>query len=83
MKDLAVTFHGTLKFLDKKEIVLDTTEGQSAVIRRSGKTKFLLGGKETKPAQIPLGAVVSVDAIQDVDLKPIALSMSVDPPVKP
>lgn len=77
-KDLAGTFHGTLKELTKKEIALQTAEDQTVVIRRSRKTKFFKDGKEIKAANIALDTAVSVDAIEDIDLKPIAVTVTVD-----
>ena len=75
---LAGTFHGTLKELNGKEIVLQTAEDQTVVIRRSRKTKFWREGKEIKASGIAMDEVVSVDAVEDVDLKPIAVRVTVE-----
>jgi hypothetical protein len=82
-KDLAGTFHGTLKQISNKEIVIRNEEDQDVVIRRSRKTKFLKDDKEIKASAVPANALVTVEAAEDIDLKPIAVSLSVDPPPKP
>jgi len=77
-KNLAGTFHGTVKQLDKKEITIQTEGDQTVTIRLSRKTKFLKEGQEIKRTDIDLNARVSVDAREDVDLKPIAVAVTVD-----
>jgi hypothetical protein len=79
-KDLAGTFHGTLKQLSNKEIVIQNDDDQTVVIRRSKKTKFLLDEKEIKASAIAMNTLVTVEASEDVDLKPIAVSLSIDIP---
>ena len=76
--NLAGTFHGKLKDLNGKEIVLQTAEDQTVVIRRSRKTKFWRDGKEVKASGIEVDEMVSVDAVEDVDLKPIAVRVTVE-----
>src|SRR5271165_3081367 len=73
-KDLAGTFRGTLKFLSSKEIIIETSEDQTVSIRRSRKTKFYKDGKEVKATDLTLNEPVSVDAAEDNDLKPTAVS---------
>src|SRR6266404_3093799 len=84
-KNLAGTFHGTVKQLDKKEITIQTEGDQTVTIRLSRKTKFLKDGQEIKRTDIDLNARVSVDAREDVDLKPIAVAVAIDsaPPKAP
>ena len=77
-ESLAGTFHGKLKDLNGKEIVLQTAEDQTVVIRRSRKTKFWRDGKEIKASGIEVDEMVSVDAVEDVDLKPIAVRVTVE-----
>lgn len=79
-KDVAGTFHGTLKRLSNKEIVIQNDEDQTVVIRRSRKTKFLMDDKEIKASAIALNTLVTVEAAEDNDLKPTAMSLSVDVP---
>jgi hypothetical protein len=81
-KGLAGTFHGTLKTVSKKEVVIENDDDQVVSLRRSGKTKFFKDDKEVKPTEIAAGTVVSIDAGQDIDLKPTALAVRVDPPPK-
>lgn len=75
----AVTFHGKLKDITKKEIVIETDEDQTIEIRRYRKTKFMKNDREVKPEDIPVGALLTVDITQDPDLKPVALNVFVDP----
>lgn len=75
----AVTFHGTLKQVTKREIVIQTTgEDQALSIGRSHKTKFFQGDREIKPSDIPAGAALTLDVTEDPDLKPIAVNVFVD-----
>jgi hypothetical protein len=76
----AVTLHGTLKFLSKKEIVIETEDAQAINIRRSGKTKFFKDNKEVKPSEIAVGALLAVDVTKDPDLQPSAIAVIVNPP---
>ena len=75
---LAGTFHGTLKELNGKEIVIQTSDDQAVVIRRSRKTKFMRDAKQIKAADIPMDSMVSIDAAEDIDLKPTALTVRVE-----
>ncbi len=77
-QNLAGTFHGTLKQLNSKEIVIQTADDQAVVIRRSRKTKFMLDDKIIKAADIPMESSVSIDAAEDIDLKPTALTVTVE-----
>lgn len=79
-KDLAGTFHGTLKQLTSKEIVIQNDDDQTVVIRRTRKTKFLMDDKEIKASAVAINALVTIEASQDVDLKPMAVSLSIDTP---
>jgi len=85
----AVTFHGTMKALTKKELIMELdaaehTEGQtdeqSLTFRVSRKTKFLKNDQEIKPSDIPVGAHLTLDATRDGDLKLSALNVMVGPP---
>lgn len=81
-KTLAGTFHGTLKELSGKEIVIDNDEHQTVSIRRSRKTKFLKEDREIKGSDISINTAVSIDAAEDIDLKPTAITVTVDTPKK-
>ena len=74
----AVTFHGTVKAITKKEIVLDLDEAEhseerSLTLRRSGKTRFFDKDEEVKATDIPAGTPVTLDATRDGDMKLSAL----------
>jgi hypothetical protein len=85
----AVTFHGTLKAVTKKEIILqldaaEQSEEQSLTLRRSGKTRFFKNDQEVKAAEIPAGTPVTLDATRDGDMTLSALRVMVSqPPAKP
>jgi hypothetical protein len=77
-KDVAGSFHGKLKDLSGKEIMIETDDNQIVSIRRSRKTKFLKGTRPIKPSDIDIEALVTVDATEDVDLKLTAINVTVD-----
>jgi hypothetical protein len=79
-KGLAGTFHGTLKHLSNKEIVIQNDDDQTVVLRRSKKTKFLMDDKEIKASAVAMNTMVTVEAAEDADMKPIAVSLSIDVP---
>lgn len=78
VKDLAGTFRGTLKDLTNKEIVIQNEESQTVSIRRNRKTKFLREDREIKASDIPLDTPVTIEAAQDIDLKPMAITVTAD-----
>lgn len=78
-KGVLMVFHGKLKVIDKKKIVIETDESQQLLtIRLTGKTKFLNAGKEVKPATIDLETPLTVDASQDKDASFLAANVTVD-----
>ncbi|MGI8741620.1 MAG: hypothetical protein ACR2NN_03420 [Bryobacteraceae bacterium] len=77
-KDLAGTFHGKLKDITGKEIVIENEQNQIVSIRRTRKTRFLKDEREIKPSEIARDTSVTVDAAEDIDLKPMALTVTVD-----
>lgn len=79
VKDLAGTFRGTLKDLTNKEIVIQNDENQTVSIRRNRKTKFWRAEREVKASEIALDTPVTIEAAQDIDLKPVALTVTVSP----
>jgi ribosomal protein L29 len=84
-KGIVVTFHGTLRKLSKKEIMIESTGENRELItfRRNKATKFLENDAEIKPANIDLETVVTVDATEDIDLQLMAVSLIVGTPKKP
>jgi hypothetical protein len=84
-KGPAVTFHGTLKALTKKEIIVDldktepSQDQESLTFRFSKKTKFQEKDQDIKPADIAVGTHIWVDATRDGDLKFSALNVLVAP----
>jgi len=81
-KGVAGAFHGKLKELTKKEIMIETDDNQTVSIRRSGKTKFLKGAQSIKASDIDIETLVTVDATEEADLKLTAVDVIVDPPPK-
>ncbi len=81
-KDVAGSFHGKLKELSGKEIMIAMDDDQILTIHRSRKTKFLKGDKTIKPSDIDLETMVTVDATEEVDLSLTAVSVTVDTPKK-
>jgi len=83
-KGVVVTFHGQLKKLAKKEIIIESSEDNHELLtfRRNKATKFLENDAEIKPALIDLEAVVTVEASEDVDLKLMAVNVIVGAPHK-
>ena len=80
--NVAGSFHGKLKELSKKEIMIETEDGQIVSIHRSGKTKFFKGTQSIKPSDIDIETPVTVDASEEVDLSLTAVSVTVDSPKK-
>ena len=78
LKGITITTHGTLKQLTKKEIMIHTDEDQIMTFRRSGKTKFLRDGHDAKPTDFDLESLVTVDAVEDNDLKLLAIAVRAD-----
>ena len=80
--NVAGSFHGKLKELTGKEIMIETEDNQIVSIHRSRKTKFLKGTQTIKPSDIDLETPVTVDASEEVDLTLTAISVTVDTPKK-
>jgi hypothetical protein len=80
--NVAGSFHGKLKELTGKEIMIETDDSQIVSIHRSRKTKFLKGTQSIKPSDIDIETPVTVDASEDVDLSLTARSVTVDTPKK-
>ncbi len=72
------TFHGTLRSLSKKEVVLEVGEEQSIAFHISSKTKFFRDAKPIKPAAIAQGASVTVEGKRDLLGNVDAVTVTVD-----
>lgn len=83
METPVATFHGTLKSVSKKEVVLAMPEDQSIVFHFTGKTKFLKDGKPIKPSAIPTDAPLTVDGKRDLKGNVEAITVTVDSGKKP
>ena len=78
IQGLIVTFHGSLKKLTKKEILIQSDENQLMTIRVSGKTKFFdKNNQAIKPSDIDLETLLSIDASEDLDSKLMAVSVKI------
>jgi hypothetical protein len=80
--NVAGSFHGKLKELTSKEIMIETDDDQMVSIHRSRKTKFLKGTQAIKASDIDIETPVTVDASEEVDLSLTAVSVTVDTPKK-
>ena len=78
LRGLYVTFHGKLKDLNKKSIILEEDSGKIMTFRRDKKTKFAEGNTFIKETDIDLESLVTVYATEDTDLKLIAGAILVD-----
>ncbi len=76
-KGLIVTFHGSLKKMTKKEILIQSDDHQLLTIRRNRETKFTKDNQEIKAYAIDLETPLTIDVRQDVDLKLIAVNVMV------
>jgi hypothetical protein len=83
-KGVLVTFHGTLKKLTKKEIMIESDDDHHELLtfRRNNSTKFIKDDAEIKPTDIDFETLVAIDATEDSDLKLMAVSVSVAAPKK-
>ena len=80
----AATFHGTVRSISKKEIVLDLPEDQSVAFHISHKTKFMKDAKAIKPSGIAAGTPVMVDGKRDLlgNVEAVTVTVEKAPPVK-
>jgi hypothetical protein len=77
------TFHGTVRSITKKEIVVDMAEEQSIAFHISHKTKFVKEEKAVRPTTIAAGASVTVDGKRDLLGNVDAVTVTVDSSKKP
>ena len=57
-----VTIRGTLRVIDKKQIVIDEGDDRLITFRRIKKTKFLKGSKEIRESELHAGDAIVVEA---------------------
>ncbi len=81
-KGLIVSFHGAVKKLTKKELLLESDENRLITLRCNKQTKFFKGEDQIKRSDIDLETPVTVDASEDTDLKMMAVAVKVDPAKK-
>jgi hypothetical protein len=62
-----VIMRGTLRSLNKKEIVIDAGDDRIVTFRRLKKTKFLKGTKEIPEIEMLAGAAIVVEASRERD----------------
>jgi hypothetical protein len=62
-----VSMRGTLRVLDKKQIIIDTGDEQLVTFRRVKKTRFLKGAKEIPESEFHPGASVLIEASRERD----------------
>ncbi len=82
METPVATFHGTLKSLSKKELVLAMPEDQAITFYVSHKTKYLKDSKPIKAADIKSGAPLSVDGRRDALGNTEAVTVTVESSAK-
>jgi hypothetical protein len=82
LKGIIITTRGILKQLTKKAILIQAGDNQIMNFRRSGKTKFSRGGEPVKPSDFDLESTVTIDAVEDNDLKLLAVAVKADPSPK-
>jgi len=62
-----VTMRGTLRVLNKKELIIDAGDDKLVIFRRLKKTKFLKGAKEIPESEFAVGAELVVEASRERD----------------
>ena len=79
VSDTAIgVFHGTLKELTKKEIVIENESKQIVSIRCSQKTQFLRNNEPIRPTDIDLDTSITIEAIEKRSSSLVALNVSID-----
>jgi hypothetical protein len=77
--DAVGTFHGRLKELSKKRIVIETDGNHLVSIRRTGRTTFRKNDEHIKPSDIDLETAVAID-VSESSVSLSAIHVSVDSP---
>ena len=79
LSDTAIgVFHGKLKELTKKEIVIENESKQIVSMRCSQKTQFLRNNEPIRPTDIDLDTSITVEAIENRSSSLVALNVSID-----
>lgn len=79
LKGVTISFHGTVKEVTKKVILLQADDNQLMTFRRTSKTKFVDGSENIKGNEVDLDSPATVDVVEDNDLKFLALTVKLDP----
>jgi hypothetical protein len=78
VKGVTLSFHGTVKEVKKKLILLQTDDNRLMTFRRTSKTKFVDGDHNIKGNEVDLDSTATVDVVEDIDLKFLALTVTLD-----
>jgi hypothetical protein len=79
LKGVTISFHGTVKEVTKKVILLQADDTQIMTFRRNKKTLFVDGAENIKGNEVDLDSPATVDVVEDNDLKFLALTVKLDP----
>ncbi len=71
----AVTFHGVLKELTAKTIVIESDDGQPVTIYRNRKTRFLKGETPADPKSMQPGMKLTIDVAKNPDASLLAVNV--------
>jgi hypothetical protein len=82
LKGVTLSFHGTVKEVTKKLILLQADDNQLMTFRRTSKTKFVDGDQKIKGNEVDLDSTATIDVVEDNDLKLMALTVRLDPSQK-
>lgn len=82
LKGVTLSFHGAVKEVTKKLILLQADDKQLMTFRRTSKTKFVDGDQNIKGNEVDLDSLATVDVVEDNDLKLMALTVRLDPSQK-
>jgi hypothetical protein len=82
LKGVTISFHGTVKEVTKKLMLLQADDNQLMTFRCTSKTKFFDGDQNIKGNEVDLDSAATVDVVEDNDLKFLALTVRLDPSQK-
>jgi hypothetical protein len=83
LNGVTIEVQGVLKGLSKKELLVETPEGQTMSLRRTSKTKFLRAGKPVKADDVAVDEQVHVEVAEDTDAKLMAVVVKLEAAEKP
>jgi hypothetical protein len=63
-QEILLNFSGLLKYVDRREIVIEPDPENQMTFVRSKRTQFVIDGKKVKPDKIPAGTAVTVECFQ-------------------